>query len=465
MTSVGSLGSAQVSSEISQVETRLNAPITNFNNQIEGDKADISAWATISGAISTLSKSLSGIQDVSTINNLNVSSTVTTVATAAAAVGAQTGTFALSDVSLAKTQEIFSALQGSGAAQLSGGTGSLTFTLKSGKTETVAVGSGSLTLNGVAAAINKTAGGVQASVIGTSTGARLVFQSSSTGSSQAFSVAGTGALAKFSFASGSGGTTETVSQKAADASLNLNGVPVTSTTNSISSAVSGLTISLVGSGNTTINVSSSPANISAAVSTVANNLNAALSAIAKETKFVQPGSVSSGSGSAKSGVLLGNFTAANLSNQLLTAVSDAAASGLSTNAIGLTVSSAGTVSFNSTTFAAAYAQNPTAVQSLVSQIHQTLSSISASAIGGSGSSKNSSGTTVKNSGEIGAQTNSLQGSISSIDAQITQITKENDAQISLLINEFTIAENASTAASITQSFLSIFNTSSGSSNG
>ena len=72
---------------------------------------------------------------------------------------------------------------------------------------------------------------------------------------------------------------------------------------------------------------------------------------------------------------------------------------------------------------------------------------------------------VKNSGEIGAQTNSLQGSISSIDTQITQITKENDAQISLLINEFTIAENASTAASITQSFLSIFNTSSGSSNG
>src|ERR1700722_10463393 len=207
MTSVGSLGSAQVSSEISQVEARLNKPITNFNNQIEGDKADISAWATISGAISTLSKSLSGIQDVSTINNLNVSSTVTTVATAAAAVGAQTGTFALSDVSLAKTQEISSALQGSGAAQLSGGTGSLTFTLKSGKTETVAVGSGSLTLNGVAAAINKTAGGVQASVIGTSTGARLVFQSSSTGSSQAFSVAGTGALAKFSYASGSSSTT------------------------------------------------------------------------------------------------------------------------------------------------------------------------------------------------------------------------------------------------------------------
>jgi flagellar hook-associated protein 2 len=463
MTSVGSLGSAQVSSEISQVEARLNAPITNFNNQIEGDKADISAWATISGAISTLSKSLSGIQDVSTINNLNVSSTVTTVATATAAAGAQTGTFALSGVTLAKTQEIFSALQGSGAAQLSGGAGSLTFTLKSGKTETVAVGSGSLTLNGVAAAINKEAGGVQASVIGTSTGARLVFQSSSTGSSQAFSVAGTGALAKFSFASGSSGTTESIPQKAADAFLNLNGVPVTSTTNSISSAVSGLTISLVGSGNTTINVSSSPANISAAVSTVATNLNAALSAIAKETKFVKPGSGSSGSGSAKSGVLLGNFTAANLSNQLLTAVSDAAASGLSTNAIGLTVSSAGTVSFNSTTFAAAYAQNPTAVQSLVSQIHQTLSSISASAIGGSGSSKNSSGTTVKNSGEIGAQTTSLQGTITSIDTQIAQITKENDAQISLLINEFTIAENASTAASITQSFLSIFNTSSGSS--
>jgi flagellar hook-associated protein 2 len=465
MTSVGTLGSAQVSSEISQVEARLNAPITSLNDQITGDKADISAWAAISGAISTLSKSLSGIDDASSTNNLNVSSTATTVATATAASSAETGTFTLDNVTLAKPQEIFSALQGSGAAQLSGGTGSLTFTLKSGKTETVSVGSGSLTLNGVAAAINKAAGGVQASVIGTSTGARLVFQSSSTGSSQAFSVAGTGALAKFSFASGSGGTTESIPQKAADASVTLNGVPITSTTNSISSAVSGLTISLVGSGNTTISVASTPDNLSAAVSTVANNLNAALSTIAKETKFVKPGSGGSASGSAKSGVLLGNFTATNLANQLLTAVSGVSASGLSANAIGLTVSNAGAVSFNSTAFAAAFAQNPTAVQALVGQIHQTLSNISASAIGGSGSSKNASGTTEKATGTIGVQTTSLQGTITSIDAQITQITKENDAQISLLLNEFTIAENASTAASITQSFLSVFNNSSGSSSG
>jgi flagellar hook-associated protein 2 len=462
MTSVGTLGSAQVSSEISQVEARLNAPITSLNDQITGDKADISAWAAISGAISTLSKSLSGIDNASSINNLNVSSTTTTVATATAASSAETGTFTLDNVTLAKPQEIFSALQGSGAAQLSGGTGSLTFTLKSGKTETVSVGSGSLTLNGVAAAINKADGGVQASVIGTSTGARLVFQSSSTGSSQAFSVAGTGALAKFSFSSGSGGTTESIPQKAADASLNLNGVPITSTTNSISSAVSGLTISLVGSGDTTISVSSTPDDLSAAVSTVANNLNAALSTIAKETKFVKPGSAGSASGSAKSGVLLGNFSATNLANQLLTAVSGVAASGLSANAVGLTVSSTGAVSFNSTTFAAAFAQNPTAVQALVGQIHQTLSTISASAIGGSGSSKNASGTTEKATGTIGAQTTSLQGTITSIDAQITQISKENNAQISLLINEFTVAENASTAASITQSFLSVFNNSSGS---
>lgn len=455
MTSVASLGSSQISSEITQVETRLQAPITNLNSEITTDKADISAWGNISGAISSLSKSLSGISDLSSINNRAVSSTQTSVATATAAIGAQTGTYTLSNVTLAKAQEIYSTVLGPASATLPGGAGSLTFTLQTGKSESVAVGSGSLSLNGIAAAINKAAGGVQASVIGTAAGARLVLQGSATGSSQAFTVAGTGALAQFSYAPGASASTETAPQAAANAALSINGVPVTSTTNTISSAISGVTLSLAGSGNTTVTVSSAPTNLASAVSAVANSLNSALSTIAKEIAFVPAGS-SSGSSAPKSGPLLGNFTATNLSDQLLTSVSGAAASGLSAKAIGLSVSSAGTVSFNSSAFTAAYAKNPIAVQSLVGQIYKTLEGIGTAAIGGSGSSTNSSATTTKSTGAIGAQTASLQGMITSIDSQVSQITKDNTEQINLLVQEYTNAENAATAASITQSYLDVF---------
>jgi flagellar hook-associated protein 2 len=466
MSTVSSLGSAQITSEITQVETRLQVPITSLDAQASADQADISAWGTISGAVSTLSKSLAGISDVSTINNRTVASTLTTVATATAAIGAQNGTYNLTGVTLAKSQETYSAIQASPTATLAGSAGSLTFTLASGKTESVAVGSGSLTLNGIAAAINKTPGGVQASVVGTSTGARLVLQSSSTGSSQAFSVAGTGALSVFSYSSATPGT-EVTPQKATDAAFNINGVPVTSKTNSVSSAITGVALSLVGSGATTVTVSSAPTALSAAVSSVATSLNAALSAIAKEIAFVPASSASSTSSSTPtSGPLLGNFTATNLSDQLLTSVSGAAASGMSANAIGLTVSSAGAVTFNSTTFAAAYAQNPTAVQNLVGQIYGTLSTISTAAIGGSGSSiTNSSGTSTKSTGSIGAQTASLQGMITSINSQVSQMTKENDAQLEILVQEYTAAEDASTQASITQSYLDVFTGSSSSSSG
>jgi flagellar hook-associated protein 2 len=460
MSTVGGLGSSQVSSEISTVEARLQAPITSLNAQVTTDKADISAWGNVGGAISTLSNSLAGIKDVSTINNRSVTTSANTVATASAAIGAQTGTYNLTNVTLAKTQEIYSAVLGSGAAKLSGSAGSLTFSLKSGKTESVSVGSGSLTLNGIAAAINKTPGGVQASIIGTAAGARLVLQGSATGSSQAFSVTGTGALAQFAYASGAATSgTEIRAQTASDATLSINGVPVTSTTNTLGSAISGLTISLAGSGNTSISVSSAPTSLSAAVGGVAGSLNAAIALIAKETKFVPASSASA----AKSGPLLGNFTATDLSNQLLSAVSGAAASGLSANAIGLTVSSAGTVSFSNTAFTAAYAQNPTGVQALVGQIYKTLDSITTGAIGGSGSSTNTSGTTTKNTGSIGAQTASLSGVVTSIDSQVAQISKQNNTQIQLLIAQYTAAENASTAASITQSYLSIFNSTSSSS--
>jgi flagellar hook-associated protein 2 len=456
--SVSSLGSSAITSQIDTVEARLNAPITVLQNQETSDKATISAWGSIQSAVSSLSTSLAAISNLSTINNRAASTSTTGVVTATASNTAAVGQYDLTNVTLAKMQEIYSNTLGSGSAKIGSGSGaqSLTISLKNGKSETISVGSSDMTLNGIAAAINKVSGGVTASVVGTASGDRLVLQGSATGSSQAFSVTGTGALAQFDYAASATGGAMTVAQAATNASMKINGVPVTETSNTVSTAIPGVSLSLVSSGSTTLSVSSSPGGIAGAVDSVATNLNAAIAEIAKETAFVPASSAAASTASsstAKSGVLLGNYTASDMSTQLLSAVTSAAASGLSSNAIGLTVSSTGTVSFNSATFSTAYAANPTGVSALVSQIYKNLDAATTSALGTTGSN-----------GSINAQTTSANDAVTSITTEVAQITKENNAQLQILVDEYSTAESASTSAQTTQAYLSIF-TSTGSSTG
>jgi flagellar hook-associated protein 2 len=367
--SVASLGSSQVSSEIATVEARLQKPITQLQAEQTTDKAVISAWGAIQGTVSSLSSALAGIKDITTINNRAATSTLTNVATATATNTALAGTYDLTKVTLAKSQEIYSGVLGSGNANIGTGSGSF---------------------------VN--------------------------------------------------------AQTAANASFNINGVPVSAATNTITTAVSGVTIALAGSGSTTINVSSSPGGIANAVGSVATNLNAAIAAIAKQTVYVPASSANAASASsAQSGPLLGNYTASDLTNQLLSRVSSAAASGQTSNTIGLIVSSTGSISFNSATFATAYAANPTGVTALVNKIYTNLSGVTTAALGSTGSN-----------GTISAQDTAQTAAIASLQTEITSISKNNASQLQILLQEYTVTEAASTAASITQSYLSIF-TNSGSS--
>jgi flagellar hook-associated protein 2 len=440
----------------------MKAPITQLQSQITTEKADISAWGQISGAMSSLSTALSNIKNVGSISSYQVSTTNSATATATVGNSATTGTYRLTNVTLATSQEIYSNLVGSAAATLSGGGGSLVVTTQSGKNETIAIGSGSLSLNGVAAAVNKAADGVTASVIGTSAGARLVLSSSGTGASAAFTVSGTGALAQFDYNPTTSGGSETLAQAAGNAAVTLNGIPITSTTNVLGSAVAGLTISLAGTGSSVISVSSAPTNLSSSVEAVATSLNAAISTITKETKYVPATTSSSGSGSssAKAGPLLGNFSATSLKDELMSSVSALVASGVSAGAAGLSINSSGSISFNATSFANEYAQNPAAVKNLVTALYTKLDGITVGAIG-AGSSSSATGT--KETGFIGTATTSLNAVVTSIDSQITELQKQNSAALNILINQYTVAENKASSASIAESYLSIFTSTSSSS--
>jgi len=455
---VSALSSSAIATDISNIETAMKAPITKLQQQTSTDSAEISAWGAISGSMSSLSQALAGIKNVSSLDFRSATSSNTLVANAIAASSAQAGTYNLTNVTLAKGQELYSSLLGSGNATLTGGKGSLVIGLQSGKNETISLGSGSLTLNKVAAAINKDAGGVQASVIGTAAGARLVLASSGTGASAAFNVSGTGALAQFDYKTSSANSTEIMAQTAANAAFTLNGIPLSGSSNTLSNVVNGLTLTLASSGDAVVSVSSSPATLTSALSEITTGLNSAIAIIAKETKFASTASTSSASSATiTTGPLMGNYSATELKNNLLSAVSQLAAGGISAGAIGLSVSSSGSISFNTSSFTTQFASNPTAVESLVSHLYSALSTVTTGAIGAA----SGSGTT-KTTGFLTTETTSLNAVITSIDNQINQMSTLDASKLQAVETEFTAAESKASNASIVESYLSIF-TGSGSS--
>jgi flagellar hook-associated protein 2 len=556
---ISSLSSADIQSQLTTDESRMDAPITALDNQATTDKADISAWATIKGKVSSLSSALAGIDDLSTLTNRAATSTSSAIATATVNNSAAVGTYNLTNITLAKPQIIYSGVLASGtklgasagsltftqngktetvkvglgsltasgvakainladggidASKPAGGprlvlqssatggsqafsvagtgglstfsysgsykptissnvlssskagssSGSLTITQKNGETETVHVGAGSLTASALASKINKTDLGVRASVVQTGSGAKISLQSSATGGSQTFSVTGTGGLSTFSASSGSLASSLQHNESfirtsaAANATVDINGVPVSQSTNTVSSAVSGLTINLAGTGSTSIRVSNSPDGLTTAVSSVATSLNAAIAGITSEIKYTPAtkSSGASGSTAAKAGPLIGNFTATSLESQLLQAVSGAEASGLSATGIGLSVSSAGTISFTSSTFQTAYNSNPTGVEKLISAIYTTLKDITNGALGSSDSSTG---------GTIAAQTSALTADTTSITAQVAQITKDNNDALNILVTEYSTAESTAENATITEDYLSLITNPSSSGSG
>ncbi len=448
--------SSEIKAVVGQLQNQIAAPIKVEQAQIKSDTTQISALGAIRGALSSLNGTLSGIADPASINPMQATVGTSTVASAKAGASAAAGSYDLTGIKLAKPQEVYSKTYASASAKVGSGSGSLKFTFAGGATASISIPSSADTLSGVAAAINKAGKGVSASVVNTASGAQLVLKSTSSGSKQGFTVSGTGAESGLSY-SASGGTL-TLAQAARNATFNLNGVPVSEATNNGITLTRGLSLSLKSSGSTSISVASSPKSLSSALSTFTNSLNKAVSEIARQTEY-KPASASasaSGSKKAKTGPLLGNVQVQQLKQTLLSAISSAYSSGIAAASLGFSISSGGSVKFSSSTFAAAYQKNPTAVNKLVASIETNLKGVVSGAIGtssGASSAGSASGTAA--SGFVGAAKTDLQGTNKSLNAQIKSQETLGNEQITNLENQFTNAINATSGSGSTLSYLSL----------
>jgi len=242
------------------------------------------------------------------------------------------------------------------------GTGTLTLQVGTADAVTITLDSTNNTLEGIRTAINASGAGVTASIVndGSDTPYRLVLTSNSTGTESAMTVTYTGtdstdqASSLLGYDGSSGNMTQTV--KALDAELTLNGISITSQSNTVEGALQGVTLNLSAtSSSQTLTISQDTDAIYDAISTFVTAYNSYVSSVDTLTAY--------NADSDTAGELLGDSTtrriSTELSSDLYTAIGSGTFSYLSQLGISLNVD--GTLQIDEDTLTSAITDNIDAV--------------------------------------------------------------------------------------------------------
>lgn len=333
-------------------EASLLTPITNQETSVN---AEISAYGTLTSALTKLQTAAEALADSSLYESLTSSLSGSGV-TAATTSKAEAGTYKLEVTQLAQAQSLSTSGVASKTTAL--GTGTLTLQVGTADAVSITLDSSNNTLEGIRTAINASGAGVTASIVndGSDTPYRLVLTSNSTGTESAMTVSYTGtdstdqASSLLGYDGSSGNMTQTV--KALDAELTLNGISITSQSNTVEGALQGVTLNLSATGSSqTLTISQDTDAIYDAISTFVTAYNSYVSSVDTLTAY--------NADSDTAGELLGDSTtrriSTELSSDLYTAIGSGTFSYLSQLGISLNVD--GTLQIDEDTLTSAITDN------------------------------------------------------------------------------------------------------------
>jgi len=254
------LGSGlDIKSIVEQLVAAERAPQANRLTKRESTaNEELSSLGKLKSALAGFKDALAKLTDAATFQGRTVKVGDDKVLTAAANATSLPGNYSVEVINLATAQRLRSI--GFGDAITAIGTGTLAITVN-GQTANIVIDSAASSLNDIRNAINGSAGnpGVRATIVKASDGAHLILSATETGAANAITVAvtgGNGGLAPFAYAAGAPANPLLQLQAAADANVVIDGFPVSSSGNTISAAIDGLTINLVSAKpGTTVNVS------------------------------------------------------------------------------------------------------------------------------------------------------------------------------------------------------------------
>ncbi|MBM3073183.1 flagellar filament capping protein FliD [Enterobacter sp. RHBSTW-00994] len=305
------------------LETAEKTKLTTITNQQTSYNAQLSAFSKLQSAMQTLNTATAALAKKDTWNATAVGSTNTSF-TATTATGATVGDYTVQVKALAKAQVLTSASQASATTQLGATTGgSRTITIsQEGTTKplTVTLSDSDTSLNGIASAINKANGNVTATVVKAKEGdytLMLTSKTSGTTNDMTVSVSGDNTLQGII---GYDSSTHTGAMNQQTASQNaqvvINDITIERSTNTITDALPGITLSLKNQSSSTENLQITRAADATqkAVTDWVTAYNALQSTITSVTKYVK---VDAGEDqSANNGALLGDSTVRSVQSQL-----------------------------------------------------------------------------------------------------------------------------------------------------
>jgi flagellar hook-associated protein 2 len=340
-----------VNAAVSASVTAAEAPEQTWESQQTTLENQTTALTQIQSDATNLDNDVQALNSLTgPLSSATVSSSNSSVVTGSAAAGSASGNYAVVVGSLATTASYSSSAVATSTTDLPAET--ITITPAGGTATTFTTGSGVNTLTDLENAINTAGLGVTASIITDASGARLALVANNSGSASNFTVAATGG--SFAF---------TQAEPGADASLTVNGIQISSASNTVTGAIPGVTLNLASaSPSTTVNLTIAPntSQASAAINQFVTDYNTLISAVNAQYTYT------AGSGE---GVLAQDPTVQTLQSDLLGALDYTAvpASGTTTvpnlSSLGITVNEDGTLSVNSTTLNNALQNNYGDVQS------------------------------------------------------------------------------------------------------
>lgn len=248
ITSAGVGSGLDINGIISQLMTVESRPLSQLKAKESKEQQKLSAYGQVKGALSTFQNAVKALQDNAKFSGTKVSTTDKDFLSASAGNSAQAGSYSVEVVDLAQSHKIASGTFSNSKTALA----------TNGKNLTVEVGTkklelsfdADLTLEELRDKINKEKAGVTANVVNDGSGYRLTLSATDTGAANTIKVSSTSSssdLDKLLYAGG-GGTPSASNagqtQAAQDARVKIDGLTVTDSSNTLTKAIDGVTLTL-----------------------------------------------------------------------------------------------------------------------------------------------------------------------------------------------------------------------------
>ncbi|TCK75402.1 flagellar filament capping protein FliD [Acidipila rosea] len=298
-----------VTSTVNQIVTNMQTVETPWKTQLTSLQAEDTALTSIGTDLNALSTSMQALTDFQGVlaGKQGSSSDTNTLQLTSAATTAIAGSHTIVVSQLAQTSSYVSGAIANASDTLAG---SLTLSIGSGSSQTITLNSSDNTLAGLANTINSGSYGVTANVITDSSGSRLSLVSSTSGAGGDITLSSSMTDTSNSNAA----VTFTQAQAGQDALMTVDGVSVTSASNTVTNAIQGVTFQLLKaspSENVQVQITNDNTSVTTAVNTFVTAYNKVLTDL-----NTQEGNTSSGTPEP----LFGNPVLANLQQQLQAAL-------------------------------------------------------------------------------------------------------------------------------------------------